>query len=121
VDLPSSSKDKRALTKAIKATDWNAPAEARQAVELIPKWAEIDVDAALELLGPTFDNKVVRGYAVDRLRKADDAELLLYLLQLMQALKFKKYDEESGLPESSLAKFLIDRAADNFLLGNYLH
>jgi phosphatidylinositol 3-kinase len=40
----------------------------------------------------------------------------------MQALKFKKYDEEeSGLPESSLAKFLIDRAADNFLLGNYLH
>lgn len=80
------------------------------------------MDTALELLGPTFDNKVVRGYAVDRLRKADNAELLLYLLQLMQALKFKKYDEEeSGLPESSLAKFLIDRAADNFLLGNYLH
>lgn len=59
--------------------------------------------------------------ALHRLRKADDAELLLYLLQLMQALKFKEYDEESGLPESSLAKFLIDRAADNFLLGNYLH
>lgn len=116
------SKDKRALTKVVKATDWNAPLEARQAVELIPKWAEIDVDAALELLGPTFDNKVVRGYAVDRLRQADDAELLLYLLQLVQALKFETYDEdEEGLPRSSLAKFLIDRAADNFQLGNYLH
>jgi phosphatidylinositol 3-kinase len=66
-------------------TDWKAPAEARQAVKLIPKWAEIDVDTALELQGPTFDNKVVRGYAVDRLRKADNAELLLYLLQLTQA------------------------------------
>ena len=116
------SKDKRALTKVVKATDWNAPLEAKQAVELIPKWAEIDVDAALELLGPTFDNKVVRGYAVDRLRQADDAELLLYLLQLVQALKFETYDEdEEGLPGSSLAKFLIDRAADNFQLGNYLH
>jgi phosphatidylinositol 3-kinase len=116
------SKDKRALTKVVKATDWNAPQEAKQAVELIPKWAEIDVDAALELLGPTYDNKVVRGYAVDRLRKADDAELLLYLLQLVQALKFERYgEEEEGLPESSLAKFLIDRAADNFHLGNYLH
>ena len=116
------SKDKRALTKVVKATDWSAPQEAKQAVDLIPKWAEIDVDAALELLGPTYDNKVVRGYAVDRLRKADDAELLLYLLQLVQALKFEKYDEDDeGLPESSLAKFLIDRAADNFQLGNYLH
>ena len=116
------SKDKRALTKVVKATDWNAPQEAKQAVELIPKWAEIDVDAALELLGPTYDNKVVRGYAVDRLRQADDAELLLYLLQLVQALKFEKYDEsDEGLPESSLAKFLIDRAAENFQLGNYLH
>lgn len=116
------SKDKRALTKVVKATDWNAPQEAKQAVELIPKWAEIDVDAALELLGPTYDNNVVRGYAVDRLRKADDAELLLYLLQLVQALKFERYEEgDEGLPESSLAKFLIDRAAANFQLGNYLH
>ena len=116
------SKDKRALTKVVKATDWTAPLEAKQAVELIPKWAEIDVDAALELLGPTFDNKVVRGYAVDRLRQADDAELLLYLLQLVQALKFERYDEdEEDLPGSSLAKFLIDRATENFQLGNYLH
>ena len=116
------SRDKRALTKVVKATDWTAPGEARQTIELIPKWAEIDVDAALELLGPSYDNPVVRAYAVDRLRKADDAELLQYLLQLVQALKFEKSTiDEEGLPETSLAQFLIDRAASNFLLGNFLH
>ena len=116
------SRDKRALTKVVKATDWNNPNEIRQMAELIPKWAKIDIDSALELLGPTFDSPVVRAYAVDRLRQADDAELLLYLLQLVQALKFEKYErEEAGLPAPSLAKFLIDRAANNFTLGNYLH
>ena len=51
---------------------WHDQGEARQAVQIIPKWTEIDVDEALELLGPNFDNSVVRAYAVDRLRKADD-------------------------------------------------
>lgn len=116
------SKDKRALTKVVKATDWNSNDEVHQMSNLIPKWAEIDIDSALELLGPAFDNPVVRGYAVDRLKKAGDDELQLYLLQLVQALKFEKYDEnEEGFPETSLAKFLIDRAASNFRLGNYLH
>ena len=116
------SKDKRALTKFVKATNWQDPGETRQAIDLIPYWAEIDVDAALELLGPTFDNPVVRAYAVDRLRKSDDEELLLYLLQLVQALKFEHYEaEEEAIPDSSLARFLIDRATRNFLLGNYLH
>lgn len=116
------SKDKRALTKVVKATDWNSSNEVKQITELIPKWAEIDVDSALELLGPAFDNPVVRGYAVDRLRKAGDEELQLYLLQLVQALKFEKYGhDDDDFPESSLAQFLIDRAAANFKLGNYLH
>lgn len=116
------SKDKRALTKVVKATDWNSPNEVKQMTELIPKWAEIDVDSALELLGPAFDNPVVRGYAVERLRKAGDEELQLYLLQLVQALKFERYGhDDEDFPESSLAQFLIDRAVSNFKLGNYLH
>jgi phosphatidylinositol 3-kinase len=116
------SRDKRALTKVVKATDLTNPKETRALTELIPKWVEIDVDAALELLGPTIDNPVVRAYAVDRLRKADDNELQLYLLQLVQALKFEKNEiKEEGLPPASLAKFLIDRAANNFDLGNFLH
>ena len=117
-------RDKRALTKFVKSVAWQDQSEARQAVQLLPKWTEIDVDDALELLGPTFDNAAVRAYAVDRLRKSDDEELLLYLLQLVQALKFEKISPEATedtTQDSSLAKFLISRATTNFMLGNYLH
>lgn len=120
------SRNKRALTKFIKSVHWNQHREARQAVQMLPKWTEIDVDDALELLGPTIVNPAVRAYAVDRLRKSDDDELQLYLLQLVQALKFERTDTSDSAPEdaaqdSSLAKFLIARAAKSFELGNFLH
>jgi len=51
---------------------WTDPTEVRQATELLSRWTEVDVDDALELLSPTFRNKAVRAYAVERLRKADD-------------------------------------------------
>ena len=117
-------RDKRALTKFVKSVAWQDQSEARQAVQLLPKWTEIDVDDALELLGPTFDNSAVRAYAVDRLRESDDEELLLYLLQLVQALKFERISPESqdgSTRDSSLANFLISRATNNLMLGNFLH
>jgi phosphatidylinositol 3-kinase len=113
-------REKRGLTKFIKAVSWNDQTEVRQAIQLLPKWTEIDIDDALELLGPTYDNSEVRAYAVTRLRKADDDELLLYLLQLVQALKFDKPSEDPR-QDSSLAAFLVSRASENFVLGNYLH
>lgn len=117
-------KDKRALTKFVKSVNWQDASEARQAVQILAKWTEVDVDDALELLGPTFDNPAVRAYAVDRLRKADDNELLLYLLQLVQALKFEHISPDSAqdaTQDSSLARFLVTRATNNFMLGNYFH
>ena len=117
-------RNKRALTKFVKSTNWNDASEARQAVQLLPRWTEIDVDDALELLGPTVVNPAVRAYAVDRLRKADDEELLVYLLQLVQALKFEHVEAETPedtAQDSSLARFLIHRAVNNLRLGNFLH
>jgi phosphatidylinositol 3-kinase len=115
-------KDKRALTKFAKSVTWNDAGEAREAATLLSKWTIIDVDDALELLGPTFDNPDVRAYAVDRLKKSDDEELLLYLLQLVQALRFERPQPgHADRSDSSLARFLIARAAENFILGNYLH
>ena len=117
-------RDKRALTKFVKSVAWQDQSEARQAVQLLPKWTEIDVDDALELLGPTFDNPAVRAYAVNRLQESDDEELLLYLLQLVQALKFEKISAESdngSTQDSSLAKFLIGRATNSPMLSNFLH
>jgi phosphatidylinositol 3-kinase len=111
-------RDKRALTKFVKCVNWKSPREARQAAPLLDKWAEIDIDDALELLGPHFDHPVVRSYAVERLKKADDEELQLYLLQLVQALKYEAPGEGD---DSSLAQFLITRAASSFTLGNFFH
>ncbi|XP_070542785.1 phosphatidylinositol 3-kinase catalytic subunit type 3-like [Ptychodera flava] len=89
---------KQALTKFLKCVNWNLPPEAKQALDLLGKWQAIDVADALELLSPQFTNPTVRRYAVARLQKADDEELQLYLLQLVQALKYENFDEiKAGL------------------------
>jgi phosphatidylinositol 3-kinase len=79
------------------------------------QWEPIELDDALELISSAFPDELVRRYAVSRLEKADDDELLCYLLQLVQALKYEK----SG--ESPLVNFLISRAIKNFELGDYFY
>lgn len=56
----------------------------------------MDVEDALELLGPTFKQREVRRYAIGRLAQASDEDLLLYLLQLVQALKYENFDDING-------------------------
>ncbi|RCH89917.1 Phosphatidylinositol (PI) 3-kinase, partial [Rhizopus stolonifer] len=115
-------REKRALTKFLKCVVWTDSIEVRQAVDLLPLWADINVDDALELLGKDFENKSVRSYAVNQLRKADDDDLLLYLLQLVQALKFEFVeDKDAEFDNSSLLQFLIDRAIKNHVLGTYFY
>lgn len=83
----------------------------------------------------------LRKLAVDRLRLASGEELLLYLLQLVQALKyesaiFEKYhfkklqtsprsagaeEENDTLLSSPLAKFLIEKSIENNHLGNFFY
>ncbi|CAK7233430.1 Phosphatidylinositol (PI) 3-kinase [Sporothrix curviconia] len=155
-------REKKAVTKFVKSVNWQDAAEAKQATQVLGRWTSIDVEDALELLGPTFDHRAVRAYAVERLRKSGDSELLLYLLQLVQALKFEHIstnesgggsseDDDRPRPrnehehehehdaadaaasssttttmtttthDSSLARFLITRAAGNLMLGNYFY
>ena len=64
---------------------WTDTREVRGVMELLPKWAEVDVDDALELLGPMFTNPAVRSYAVDRLRKADDDVSLVIIIHCSRA------------------------------------
>ncbi|RWS23618.1 phosphatidylinositol 3-kinase catalytic subunit type 3-like isoform X1, partial [Leptotrombidium deliense] len=84
---------KKALTKFLKCVNWNAPTEANQAIELLSNWQPMDVEDALELLSPQFQHPAVRKYAVSRLKQAPDEDLLLYLLQLVQALKYENFEE----------------------------
>ncbi|KAE9386016.1 atypical/PIKK/PI3K protein kinase [Gymnopus androsaceus JB14] len=125
-------RDKRGLTKFLKAVTWRDPSEVKQAVEeLLPQWTEIDTDDALELLGPGTVDSRVRAFAVRQLMRADDDELLLYLLQLVQALKFESAatDQRSSrsatnaisYDDSGLTDFLISRGVQNSILGNRLY
>lgn len=63
----------------------------------------------------------LRNFAVDRLRLASAEELLLYLLQLVQALKYESVSKSDPLLQAPLAKFLIDRAVQHGDLGNFFY
>ncbi|KAG8993706.1 Phosphatidylinositol (PI) 3-kinase [Tulasnella sp. JGI-2019a] len=126
-------RDKKGLTKFLKSVTWKDPSEVKQAVEvLLPLWTDIGTDDALELLGPTSVDARVRKFAVKQLARSDDDDLVLYLLQLVQALRFENVSGDqrstrtksggtSAKEESALADFLIERGVRNFLLGNRLH
>lgn len=95
------SHDKRALTKFLKSVVWSDKGEVRQAIgDLLPIWSDISLGDALELLGPSEDYRDprVKRFAVQQLSRADDDELVLYLLQLVQALKFDLSSSHSTVP-----------------------
>ncbi|SCU96751.1 LAFA_0G07910g1_1 [Lachancea sp. 'fantastica'] len=98
--------NKKALTKLLQVTNLTEESERREVLELVDSWAEIDIEDALELLGSAYKNLSLRSYAVNRLKKASDSELELYLLQLVQAVCF-----ESGSP-------LSDKSASEFTIVN---
>ena len=87
------SSNKKALAKFVKCINWGSSHEATQALDLIHKWTPMDVEDALELLGPSFKHPGLRHYAVTRMREASDGDLQLYLLQLVQALKYENVSE----------------------------
>ncbi|KAF7296036.1 Phosphatidylinositol 3-kinase VPS34 [Mycena kentingensis (nom. inval.)] len=83
-------RDKRGLTKFLKSVTWRDSSEFKQAIEeLLPQWTELDTDDTLELLGPGTVVSRVRAFVVCQLGRADDDVLPLYLLQLVQVLKFE--------------------------------
>jgi phosphatidylinositol 3-kinase len=125
--------NRRALTKFLLAVDWTVESEVVQAAELLEQWRKrspIEVTDALKLLGKhvAFQTNLVRSYAIDTLAAAPDSELRLYLLQLVQALKYENTEalEPSPMPAnsspvSSLATFLTNRAAKNIELASFLY
>lgn len=102
------------MTKFLKCVNWTEEKDVQQAAELLNVWEPIDVADALELLSVTFREPIVRKYAVSRIAIADDEELLCYLLQLVQALRY-----EANTEFGPLAEFLMERAAKSSDLGYY--
>nr|CAD7591205.1 unnamed protein product [Timema genevievae] len=98
------SNQKKALTKFLKCVNWRLSGEARQALDLLQQWAPMDVEDALELLSSNFTHPAVRRYAVTRLKQAPDEDLLLYLVQLVQALNREREGKEATADPAAIKK-----------------
>lgn len=81
--------EKKALPKFLLTVRWQSRQEAEEALDLLYQWQPLDPGDALELLTPTYLEPKVRKYAISRLQCAENEELLLYLLQLVQALRYE--------------------------------
>lgn len=78
----------------------------------------MDIGDALELLSSTFGHADVRKYAISRLDQATDDDLLLYLLQLVQALKYENFVHifdvyKQVFPESKILKSIDDSESNS--------
>lgn len=109
--------DGRALTSFLKSVDWADAIETAQAMELMSCWAKISIADALELLSPDFPIEIVRSHAVSALQLTSDEELLQFLLQLVQALRY----EPPPCAESRLSKFLILRSRQSPSVASALY
>ena len=114
--------NKQALTKFLRCVKWDRDAEKAYALELLKGWTPIDSADALQLLSKDFQEPegvlisfkklqmcehfqkkvfniyLVRQYAVAILDGSNDDELVLYLLQLVQALKYENFEQiQNGL------------------------
>jgi len=86
--------NQKSLVKFLLSIDWDVVKETEEVAKLLPLWqrnAPLDVAEALKLLGKerSFQNEMVRAYAVECVDAATDEELQLYLLQLVQALRYE--------------------------------
>uniref|UniRef100_A0A3B3Y8H3 phosphatidylinositol-4,5-bisphosphate 3-kinase n=1 Tax=Poecilia mexicana TaxID=48701 RepID=A0A3B3Y8H3_9TELE len=83
-------------------------------VSLLKSWPELPAIQALELLDYSFPDPAVRYFTIRCLKKLSDDELLQYLIQLVQVLKYESY------LDCDLTTFLLERALSNRRIGHFL-
>ncbi|XP_063708405.1 phosphatidylinositol 4,5-bisphosphate 3-kinase catalytic subunit beta isoform [Culicoides brevitarsis] len=93
--------------------EWKNRDEVAEVTNLLLQWPKVSIERALELLDYAYAEPAVRRYAVDCLQTITDEELLLYLLQLVQAIKHESY------LYCDLVEFLLKRALHNQRIGHF--
>ncbi len=100
-------KDPRALPRVALAAPWDDNKAVHELYELLRFWAPLEASQAIELVGSQFSDPVLRAHGVAALDALSDAQVLQFLPQLVQGLKFELNHE------SALATMLIQRAFRN--------
>ncbi|EAY01473.1 Phosphatidylinositol 3- and 4-kinase family protein [Trichomonas vaginalis G3] len=91
------------LPLVLSSIDYTIPTQVNEVSILLQRWDRLSPKEALTLLDSEFADYRVRTYAVEILESFSDDEIMLYMLQLVQALKNEMYDY------SPLCRFLFRR------------
>ncbi|XP_061388256.1 phosphatidylinositol 4,5-bisphosphate 3-kinase catalytic subunit beta isoform [Musca vetustissima] len=101
------------LSILLHCVNWNKRDEVAEMWYLLKEWPTISVERSLELLDYAYPDPAVRNFAIRCLKNLRDEELLLYLLQLVQAMKHESY------LDCALTTFILERALRNQRIGHY--
>uniref|UniRef100_A0A1A7YDR8 phosphatidylinositol-4,5-bisphosphate 3-kinase n=1 Tax=Iconisemion striatum TaxID=60296 RepID=A0A1A7YDR8_9TELE len=104
----------QSLPKLLLSVKWSKHEDMAQLQVLLQIWPKLSPRDALELLDFNYPDQYVREYAVRCLRDMSDEELLQYLLQLVQVLRYEPYYD------CHLTHFLLERAQGNRKIGHFL-
>ncbi|XP_026230942.1 phosphatidylinositol 4,5-bisphosphate 3-kinase catalytic subunit beta isoform [Anabas testudineus] len=104
----------QSLPKLLLSVKWSKHEDMAQLQALLQIWPKLCPRDALELLDFNYPDQYVREYAVGCLRDMSDEELLQYLLQLVQVLRYEPYYD------CALTHFLLERAQGNRKIGHFL-
>ena len=97
----------------LSAIDWSNPEEIAEAHLMLKLWEPMNPEEALALLDARFPDSDVRLYAVQRISEFSDDDLVLYMLELVQALI---YEDQHWSP---LGEFLLERSlANSHMIGH---
>lgn len=95
------------LPKFLLSVNWFDPDAVREAYRLLYLWEIPEYVQALQILDQRYPEPKVRAFAVQLLGALTDEELLGYMLQLTQLIKFEPFHD------SALVRFLLRRALGN--------
>uniref|UniRef100_A0A8C6L183 phosphatidylinositol-4,5-bisphosphate 3-kinase n=1 Tax=Nothobranchius furzeri TaxID=105023 RepID=A0A8C6L183_NOTFU len=115
----------QSLPKLLLSVKWSKHEDMAQLQALLQIWPKLSPRDALELLDFNYPDQYVREYAVSCLSnfsllllffspRVSDEELLQYLLQLVQVLRYEPYYD------CPLTHFLLERAQRNRKIGHFL-
>jgi hypothetical protein len=103
------------LPLVFQSLDYTCPSQVAEIPYILKEWADISPQLAITLLDAKFADSTIRTYAVQHLDDFNDSEIMLYMLQLVQALKYELYDD------SELLRFLLRRGlAEPKFVGHQL-
>ncbi|ELP94903.1 phosphatidylinositol-4,5-bisphosphate 3-kinase catalytic subunit delta isoform, putative [Entamoeba invadens IP1] len=97
----------QALARLLNSVNYTQPSEVHEMHRLLARWPLLQPEEAIELLDFRYPDPQIRAFALRCIDTMTDDQLVMYLPQLVQALKFELHHH------SALASFLLRRSLKN--------